>query len=640
MRIKLLKMKLENFMTYVEKTFDFSNLTTISGKNGIGKSTIATAFNWCLFNCDYDLKDNPVVRREVDGKSVDDVDVAVELTLDVDGKEVAMRKVQKRTYSKSGDSYKDDNQYFVNEVPMTLKKFNTYIEADMKALLMCSNINAFLNQKPADMRSFLFNTVENITDVDVAKSTPGLEDLVERLEKYSAEEITLMNRKIISDVKSELPVIDGQIKEKERDIQLKSDMDVSDLEIQKNSLKEQVRENVEKQNDSEKAYEAAQLLSDGIMELKFSQSELKRTVNEVVIKRKSEIKDKISEKNFLAKNVQSTIKETEAAIETAKSNIDRYELKLEGIRKEWIEENAREFDEASLICPYCKQEYPRDKQLELAQNFAAEKAELLKSITADGNKTKEHLDVEKGSLIKLTEELEDHKSSLSMLEISKHELEQNLEQAGGEIDITTDPEYQKLQKQIEDKEEALKDMNNVSEYRKTLKEDESELRAQLAECEKKIAFSDTTADEKRLEELKLKKLDMVQKQADAEKILNMIDELNKAKNERLSDAINRNFDVVKWKLWELNKSGSYKNICTPTVDGKSILTIMSNKGNRILGKIDICRGIQKITGIKSPIWVDDCESLDSENQKKVSDMVIGQLIMLVVNDNEKLKVEG
>lgn len=640
MRIKLLKIKLENFMNYAEKTFDFSNLTTISGKNGIGKSSIATAFNWCLFNCDYELKDNPAVRREVNGKSVDDVDVAVTLTLDVGGKEVAMRKVQKRTYSKSGDSYKDDNQYFVNEVPMTLKNFNAYIEADMKTLLMCSNINAFLNQKPADMRNFLFNTVEDVTDADIARKTPGLEELVDRLEKYSAEEVTLMNRKIISDVKSEIPVIDGQIKEKERDIQLKSDMDVSDLEIQKNSLKEQIRENVEKQNDSEKAYEAAQLLSDGIMELKFSQSELKRAVNEAVVKRKSEIKDKISEKNFLAKNVQSTIKETEVAIETAKSNINRYERKLEGIRKEWTEENAREFDEASLICPYCKQEYPRDKQLELVQNFAAGKVDLLKLITADGNETKERLDVEKGSLIKLTEELEEHKSSLSMLEISKHELEQNLEQVGGEIDITTDPEYQKLQKQIEDKEEALKDMNNVSEYRKTLKEDESELRAQLAECEKKIAFSDTTADETRLEELKLKKLDMVQKQADAEKILNMIDELNKAKNEYLSDAINKNFDVVKWKLWELNKSGSYKNICTPTVDGKSILTTMSNKGNRILGKIDICRGIQKITGINSPIWLDDSESLDLENQKKVATNIVdSQLIMLIVNNEEKLKVE-
>ena len=41
-----------------------------------------------------------------------------------------------------------------------------------------------------------------------------------------------------------------------------------------------------------------------------------------------------------------------------------------------------------------------------------------------------------------------------------------------------------------------------------------------------------------------------------------------------------------------------------------------------------------------PIWLDDCESLDSENQKKVIDMVDGQLIMLIVNDGKELEVEG
>ena len=169
MRIRILRMIVENFMNYVEKTFDFSDFTSISGRNGIGKSSIATAYNWCLFNCDYDLRDNPVVRREVNGKPVDDVDVAVTLVLDVEGKEVTMRKVQRRTYSKSGDSYKDDNKYFVNDVPKTLKDFNAYLETDMKTLLMCSNINAFLNQKPAEMREFLFGTVEDVSDIDVAK---------------------------------------------------------------------------------------------------------------------------------------------------------------------------------------------------------------------------------------------------------------------------------------------------------------------------------------------------------------------------------------------------------------------------------------------------------------------------------------
>lgn len=169
MKIKLLKIILENFMCYAHEEFDFFDLTKIFAMNGKGKSSIAAAYKWCLFNCDYELKDNPVVRREVGGKSVDDMDTSSTLVLDVDGKEVTMKKVQKRTYSKDGSSYKDDNKYFINDVPKTLKDFNAYLDVDMNVFKMCSNVNAFLNQKPADMREYLFNLVEDVSDIDVAR---------------------------------------------------------------------------------------------------------------------------------------------------------------------------------------------------------------------------------------------------------------------------------------------------------------------------------------------------------------------------------------------------------------------------------------------------------------------------------------
>lgn len=104
--IRLKKLILENFMMYAQAEFNFSELTRIMGKNGKGKSSIVNAYTWLLFNCDYELNDNPVVRRTVGGKSVDDMDTAVTAVLDIDGKEVTAKKVQKRTYSKDGSSYK------------------------------------------------------------------------------------------------------------------------------------------------------------------------------------------------------------------------------------------------------------------------------------------------------------------------------------------------------------------------------------------------------------------------------------------------------------------------------------------------------------------------------------------------------
>lgn len=637
MRIKLLSMHLKNFMCYEEQGFDFHDKTVISGANGKGKSSIASAYTWCLFDCDYEMRSNPVVRREVNGSPVEG-DVEVTMVLDIDGRKIAVCKVQKRTYSKDGSSYKDDNKYFINDVPKTKTAFNEYLEID-NAFKMSSNINAFLNQKPDEVRKFLFQTVKDIPDVSVANKYPDLAELGVLLEKYSVEELSAMNKKKVADIKKKLPILEGQIKEKEADIKAKSDMDVSDLEVQKNCLKQKIQENADKQLESEKLYKNYNELTDGILELKMELSGLERKANEALVEERAKLLSasalKISDRGEL----QIGINAIETQISAAVAAIDRLKGKLEGIRIEWKEENERKLDETSLVCPYCKQLYPEEKKVELFANFEKEKADLLASITADGNNTKDQLEKKTKDLEQLRLDLEERKVERDAVTLEAKELEDKFSKLPEKIDISDTAEYQEITKQIAEKEKLLKSMEDTSEYRKALKEEEQELREELFGCESKILMANTEAEEKRLEGLKEKRTDMVQQQAGAEKVLYLLTELEKAKNEELSDQINQRFKLVQWQLFETAKNGNYKSTCVPMVDGKSILTTISNKGNRILGRVDICQSVQDIAGISVPIWVDDCESLDSENQKKVSDMVSGQLIMLVVNDSERLKVE-
>lgn len=637
----LKKLMLENFMCYAHAEFDFYAITKIMAKNGVGKSTIATAYLWCLFNCDYELKDNPVVRREVGGKSVDDMDTSVELTLDVDGKEITMKKVQKRTYSKDGSSYKDDNKYFINDVPKTLKDFNAYLDIDMNVFKMCSNINTFLNQKPAEMRKYLFNLVGDVTDLDIASQKAELAELVPLLNKYTVEELSAMNKATKTKITKDLPVLDGQIKEKERDIQLKQAIEVSDLELRKNSIKEQIADCAAKQTDNDKLLAEYGKASSDILDLKFKQGDLSRKANEDNIKARREIEDKISDKQFLFKQTEKTISETEHCIELSKQTIESITGYLNAERKKWTEENNRQFDENSLICPYCGNEYREDKKEQLRADFKKHKADTLKAITDNGNLYADRLSKEKKTLADLEAELPEHKESLGMLNTAIEVLIEQLSELPQEIDISAAEEYKALEQKIAEKEEAMHKANDISAVKAELKAQETALRQQLAECESQIAKADTAADEERLEELRQTRIDSEQNKANAEKILDLLDELDKAKNEALTEAVNSHFGLVKWQLFEYAKNGNYKSCCIPTVDGKSILTTMSNKGNRILGRVDICNSVQKISGISVPIILDDSESLDEENQKKVAEMVDSQLIMLIVNDSEKLEiVEG
>lgn len=636
--MELKKVVLENFMCYAHAEFGFYAITKIMAKNGKGKSTIATAYLWCLFNCDYELKDNPVVRREVDGKSVDDMDTSVELTLDVDGKEVTMKKIQVRTYNKDKTGYKDDNSYYINDVRKNLKNFNAYLDVDMNVFKMCSNVNAFLNQKPAEMREYLFSLVKKITDLDIAKSKNGLAELVPLLEKYTAEEIRAMNNEIKKDVDDNAKKLKGQIEEKERDVQLKQAIDVSDLELQKNSLKEQIADCVAKQTDNDKLMAEYDKASSDILNLKFELSDMSRKANEDNAKARRNLESQISNLNYVIEDSKKSISNAENVVGFDKDKIAGCQKILDDSRTEWKAEKERVFDENSLICPYCKQEYLEDKKEELKADFKAHKEAELDRITNKGNAAKKMLDEAKKALDEAEQELTDRKQKLEEHLSDLADLEKQLSELPQEIDVSTAEEYKALEQKITEKEQAMHKANDISAVKVELKAQETALRQQLSECESQITKSDAAADELRLEELKKSKIDSEQNKANAEKILDLLDELDKAKNEALTEAVNSHFELVKWQLFEYAKNGNYMSCCIPTVDGKSILTTMSNKGNRILGRVDICNSIQKISGISVPIILDDSESLSTDNQKKVAEMVDSQLIMLIVNDSEKLEI--
>ena len=640
-RAILKKVVLENFMCYAHAEFDFYAITKIAAKNGKGKSTIATAYLWCLFNCDYELKDNPVVRREVDGKSVDDMDTSVELTLDVDGKEITMKKVQKRTYSKDGSSYKDDNKYFINDVPKTLKDFNAYLDVDMNVFKMCSNVNAFLNQKPAEMREYLFGLVGDVTDLDIASQKAELAELVPLLNKYTVEELSAMNKATKTKITKDLPILDGQIKEKERDIQLKQAIEVSNLELQKNSLKEQIADCMAKQTDNDKLIAEYDKASSDVLNLKFELSDMSRKANVDNVKTRRDIENRISDKQFLVRQTEKTIDDCENQIDSSKHHSVVLNESIESYRNLYRNTHSLKFDESNLVCSYCGQEYSEDKKEQIKADFESKKAAEIEKITNLGNNAKGELDKESETIASLENELVEHRKSLAMLNTAITELEKQLSELPQEIDVLATKEYKALEQKIAEKEQAMHKANDILAVKAELKAQETDLRQQLAECESQITKSDTAADEQRLEELKQARIDSEQNKANAEKIIDLLDELDKTKNETLTEAVNSHFGLVKWQLFTYTKSGGYKSCCIPTVDGKSILTTMSNKGNRILGRVDICNSIQKISGISVPIILDDVENLDERNQKKVADMVDSQLIMLIVNDSEKLEiVEG
>lgn len=638
MVIKLKRMILENFMYYMTVMLDFPQIAKILAKNGKGKSSIVNAFMWCLFDCDYELRSNPKVRREVDGKPVEDKEVSVELVLDVDGKEVTMRKVQKRKRSKDGTTYKDNNEYYINDVLKTKKEFEEYLGIDMSVLKMSTNINGFLNQKPADMRDFLFKTVDSTTDLDVDKKTDGLQELSSLLENYTTEEIKAMNQKKVKDVDESLPILKGQIEEKQRDIASKQETNVSDFELFKKDLESKLDANIKVQVDNDKLIDGFENAVNDVMNLKFELSSMEQKANSEIASKKNGLenkKDEILGKNGRCKGELARLS-SDLALQT-KLIADNKRKKDEQATL-WKIANERKFDESSLVCSYCGQEYPEEKKEEMRAEFESHKADELKQIVERGNALKKAIDDSKILLKNIEENIQKKNEESEKLTAEYDSVEKELESIKP-IDVKQSDKYKEIESKIADREDSMKKMQDLKDIKAELKTEEERIRSELAEVDRKISAANTESDEIRLEELKKSKFDKEQEKADAEKILDLLKELEKAKNEELSEEINSKFGIVNWQLFETAKNGNYKSVCVPMIDGKSILTTMSNKGNRILGRVDICRSIQKISGVNCPIWLDDLESLDEENQKKVAEMVESQLIMLAVSNNAELEIK-
>lgn len=638
MVIKLKRMILENFMYYMTVMLDFPQIAKILAKNGKGKSSIVNAFMWCLFDCDYELRSNPKVRREVDGKPVEDKEVSVELVLDVDGKEVTMRKVQKRKRSKDGTTYKDNNEYYINDVLKTKKEFEEYLGIDMSVLKMSTSINGFLNQKPADMRDFLFKTVDSTTDLDIDKKTDELQELSSLLENYTTEEIKAMNQKKVKDVDESLPILKGQIEEKQRDIASKQETNVSDFELFKKDLESKLDANIKVQVDNDKLIDGFENAVNDVMNLKFELSSMEQKANSEIASKKNGLenkKDEILGKNGRCKGELARLS-SDLALQT-KLIADNKRKKDEQATL-WKIANERKFDESSLVCSCCGQEYPEEKKEEMRAEFESHKADELKQIVERGNALKKAIDDSKILLKNIEENIQKKNEESEKLTAEYDSVEKELESIKP-IDVKQSDKYKEIESKIADREDSMKKMQDLKDIKAELKTEEERIRSELAEVDRKISAANTESDEIRLEELKKSKFDKEQEKADAEKILDLLKELEKAKNEEFSEEINSKFGIVNWQLFETAKNGNYKSVCVPMIDGKSILTTMSNKGNGILGRVDICRSIQKISGVNCPIWLDDLESLDEENQKKVAEMVESQLIMLAVSNNAELEIK-
>lgn len=636
MQIKLKSLHLENFKGTKYKTYQFGDLTRISGMNRLGKTTIATAWYWLLSDKNYELNSNPNIRPN----DAEECIPTVTAVLNIDGKVVTIAKMQKRKVGKpDGNGISKvtlTNTYTINEVPKTERDFKAYLEdlgLSFDNFLVCSHPNVFTAQKTADTRKVLFKMASEKTDYDIAAMSDETADVAKLLVDYKYEEIEAMQKASKKKAVEQVDAIPNQIVGLEK---AKVDIDVAELELARNSLKEQIAENKAKQDDVSKQFEEYQKLSDGIMQLKFAESDLVRKANEELISKRKELQEQIDKKFNSLTKINHCIEENKREVEEHKREIENITKEKNRLAEKWKTVKAEVFDESTTICPTCHREFPTEEIESLRSAFEKSKADRLAGIEKKGSDCNKNIDIANDK-ISQTEDIDKmNYSNKEKFEKEVAELEKQLSELPESIDISNTEEYKAIQSQIDEKESALLQMNKSDNIRQELKDELDDLQSQLTEVEKQITLSENNVKiDEQISELQEKQRDYEQAKADAEKILYQLKKVSERKNELLVEEINNHFGIVKWVLFDFQKNGEYKEVCIPTIDGKRFGD-STNTGREIEAKLDICNSFQKFFGMQVPIFLDGAESINDEYLPKVDT----QLALLTVTKDKELIIES
>lgn len=642
MQARIKHLHLENFKGVKNATYQFDGKNvSVIGQNGAGKTTLFTAYMWLMADKDSDLKSNPNIRP----LDTEECTPMVEVMFDIDGKEVTAAKIQKCTVKKSktggADTVSLSNGYEVNSVEYGERDFKKKMQEygfDFDLFLPLSHPDVFTSQKSADMRKVLFGMASEKSDYEIACDTKGAQNVALLLENYTAEEVKAMQnatlRKIREEYGKDGEILRAKIEGME---QSKTDIDVAELELLKNSLNGHIAENKAKQEDISKVLEEQDKASDGILELKFELNDLQRKANEENNRKRRELEEEISSADMLAQQHSRTIILANDKIISKKRDLADYEKYIAECRDMWNETNTLEFDENSLFCPMCGQELPEDKKGQERSKFEKYKAEKFADISDKGNGWKQRIKETKAEIEQLEKSVEISAKQKELSEKRSEELEEQLDKLPQSIDISNRPEVQEIQRRISEKEQAMSKGNSAEEIRQKLKAEGEDLQSQLTDVEKQLALAQHNIEiDEQIADLRKKQGEYEQNKANSEKILYQLDLVSRKKNELLTEDINKNFDIVKWQMFEYQKNGDYKDCCVPMIDGKRFGE-STNTGREVLAKLDIIKGLQRFYGQSYPVFLDGAECLSDETAKRIE--MDCQPILLKVTEDKELKIE-
>ncbi len=666
MQIKLKSLHLENFKGIQNMTVDFADKTNIYGANATGKTTIFDGFTWLLFGKDSAGNEKFDIRPlDAEGKCIDNVEIKVTAILDADSVEVELAKIQKQNWVKKRGTdtavlQGNVNAFEIDGYPKRESDYKAYISQmipeDLFKILTSPQYFAGMDWRK--QRETLMKLAGESSDVEIAGDDPEFSKLLPELEKApSTDDIRKKYTKALSEWKKRQVELPARIDEVSRQL---VDIDVAELELYKNHLIQKISETEQAMDECAGTYKQYQKQFEEAAAFRKEVEAYRNKAEDKAEVQRTEIREKIRSCDSTIKAAHQEIKFARLEEERLDRRINSHQEEKLSLQNEWKAKKAQKYpdyvpvpdlSQDALTCPVCHREFQDDRREQIIRDhealclkhkedyekgldaFEQDKKKSLTAIEEKGNAVVAVIRELKSELEQVRKQIAEHEENIREAELEKSDLEKIMSQIPVDDGLSDDQVFAEMQGRLIKMEEALSSMDSGTDGRNLMKVRLASLREELSETERKIASSDNSRVEARIEELQEEQREVGQKVADQEQMLYLLDRFTMRKMQRISEAINSKFNTVSWKLFDIQINGGVKECCECTVNGVPYSAL--NSGHRIVAGLDIIRTLSQLHGASAPIFIDNAESINEFNLPEMAP----QMICLSVSEDRDLKVE-
>lgn len=643
MEIRIYNLKLKNFkgIKDLEIVFDGKD-TNIYGKNATGKTTIFDAFKWLFFDKDSnDRKDFNIKTLDENNNPIHYLEHEVEATLIIDGQDMNFKKMFKEKWiKKRGQEQQEfsghETSYWIDEVPIKKKDYEEKINSIIpESLFKLITDPLFFNNQMSwkERRELLINiSGSTITDENILNSDDKFTTLKENLEGRSIEDYSKVLAAKIKELNNDREKIPIRIDELTKTLITEHNINYEDLENEKSMCNEELQKIEAEMTDIQTRARENMKKAD---QLGIAKNEL----NNLKFRLEVEHNNKYSHDAMKLQNekvlVENQLRNKREEYENRGQKIDQDTKRKEDLYKKWDEVNklTLEYDPDKFICPTCKREFEaeqiEEKKKEMETNFNNHKKAEKDAINTEGQTINARLQENTAAREQLQKEINELDTKLETINKDLETIE-NQQFGVKDFDVTSLPEYQEKQKEIEKLQEMVNQM--VADDTTEIQNRKSSIIGQINNIDRQLNERDVQEKTKaRIEELEKQEEEIAQKVQELESQQFQIEEFTKTKVELLENAINSNFEIVNFRLFKTQINGGLEECCDTLVNGVPYSDV--NNAHKIIAGLDIIKTLSKFYNYSAPIFIDNRESINTLCT------IDAQIISLIVTEDAKLRIE-